>query len=168
MKKIVTILCTVVLLSSLGLAHGEETFAHAEELIDAKVDCDTLTDDDLEKIGDYYMEQMHPGEAHEAMDAMMGGEGSEQLRKIHINMARSFYCGDHSMMEAGMMNMMMGRSGMMDSITNTKTVGGNKMMNGFGMGSTIGMSFLWLINLAVGAFIVGVIFWWTKKLVGGK
>ncbi len=94
-------------------AHGEEDFAKAEELIKQKISCSELTDEQLELIGDYYMEQMHPGELHEIMDERMGGEGSESLRQVHINIARAFYCGEHGAMPNNMMNIMMGRSGMM-------------------------------------------------------
>src|SRR3989344_4038291 len=73
-----------------------------------------LTDEQLEAMGDYYMEQMHPGEAHEMMDQMMGGEGSDTLKQMHIQMAKRLYCNEDvgGMMGGGMMNMMVG-SGMM-------------------------------------------------------
>jgi len=79
--------------------------------------CDKLSNEQLEAIGDYYMEQMHPGEAHEIMDNMMGGEGSESLKQVHINMARRIYCNEniyigYGMMGSGGMMNMMGR-GMM-------------------------------------------------------
>ena len=107
-KTIFTIAVLSLLMAALVTAHGEEGFAAAEELIDSKVPCSELSEEQLELIGDYYMEQMHPGEAHEQMDAMMGGEGSESLRLMHIRMAQSFYCGEHQMMGPGMMNQMMG------------------------------------------------------------
>ncbi len=93
-------------------AHGENTFAEAEEIIMQKISCDDLTESQFEILGDYYMEQMHPGELHEIMDERMGGEGSESLRQVHLNMGRSFYCGEHGTINASMMNVMMGR-GMM-------------------------------------------------------
>ncbi len=49
------------------------------------------------------MELMHPGEAHELMHKMMGGEGSEAVRQMHIQMARSIYCNEPSTMMHGMM-----------------------------------------------------------------
>src|SRR3989344_2750608 len=112
-KKILIIIF-VLLLISIGLisAHGEETFLQAEEIIKQKISCENLTQEQLETLGDYYMEQMHPGELHEIMDERMGGEGSESLRQVHINMGRAFYCGDRGAMSSGMMNTIMGR-GMM-------------------------------------------------------
>ena len=92
------------------VAHGEEDFTKAEELIKKKTPCTGLNDGELEILGDYYMEQMHPGELHEIMDERMGGEGSENLRLIHINMGRVFYCGEHGYMSSDMMGMMMGRN----------------------------------------------------------
>src|SRR3989344_4244389 len=99
-----------------------DDFEKAKKIIDAKTPCSQLTEAQLESIGDYLMEQMHPGEAHEQMDKMMGGEGSESLRLMHIAMAKRIYCNDYSgmadygfmgmmgngMMSGGMMNMMMG------------------------------------------------------------
>src|SRR3989338_447477 len=118
MKKILLSLVFVILLSFLVIAQEEEhNFEKAKELIDSGISCSKLTNEQLEEIGDYYMEQMHPGEAHEIMDKMMGGEGSESLRQVHINIARSIYCNENAggMMGGGMMSgsgMMAGR-GMM-------------------------------------------------------
>ena len=100
-----------ILLSSIGFA--EENFDEAITAIQSNVPCAQLTDTQLEEIGDYYMEQMHPGELHERMDSIMGGEGSESLRNAHINMAKMFYCGEQNAMSMSMMNMMMGRTGNM-------------------------------------------------------
>ena len=36
------------------------------------------------------MEQMHPGAAHEAMDAVLGGEGSDSLKAVHVSMGKSY------------------------------------------------------------------------------
>lgn len=54
------------------------------------LDCGRMTQDDLERVGDSWMEVVHPGEVHERMDAMMGGEGSESLRLMHIRMGQSY------------------------------------------------------------------------------
>src|SRR3989344_4853704 len=91
----------------------EEEIAKAKEIIKNKIQCDDLTLEQIEILGDYYMEQMHPGELHEIMDARMGGAGSEQLQQTHIAIAGTFYCGEHTIMGAGMMNTVMGRGGMM-------------------------------------------------------
>src|SRR3989338_7949049 len=118
-------ICILILLGAfVANAHTEEEFAEAEELIKSKGECDELNNEQLELIGEYYMEQMHPGEAHERMDVMMGGEGSESLQAAHINMARSFYCGEHGMMSPEMMNVMMGQSA---GLRSGRTGGG--MMN---------------------------------------
>ena len=101
MKKILFIIC-MILLSSIVSAH-QHNLSETKQIIDSGISCDKLSDEQLEAIGDYYMEQMHPGEAHDIMDKMMGGEGSESLRQTHITMAKSIYCNEAS----GMMNMMM-------------------------------------------------------------
>ena len=113
MQKNLFVISIILLLSiSLVSAH-EHNFAETKKLIDSKTSCDKLTDEQFEAIGDYYMEQMHPGESHELMDKMMGGEGSESLRQVHINIAKRLYCNEDTggmmgMMGGGMMNMMMG------------------------------------------------------------
>jgi hypothetical protein len=154
MKKILVFSMAFVLLSLAVFAHGTDTFAEAEEIILQKTECDQLSEDQLEKIGDYYMEQMHPGEAHEAMDELMGGEGSGTLSQMHIRMARAFYCGEHGEMSSGMMSMMMGKF-------NNKNSG---MMDGGG-GMSGGMWIYGLLYIALAAFVFGIIFWWTYKLI---
>src|SRR3989344_4112220 len=106
MKKIILIgILGVILFSFLVVAQEEHDFTEAKQLIDSGVGCNQLTNEQLEEIGDYYMEQMHPGEAHEYMDRMMGGEGSESLKQVHINIARRIYCNENlgGMIGGGMM-----------------------------------------------------------------
>ncbi|MBI2549821.1 hypothetical protein HYV83_01415 [Candidatus Woesearchaeota archaeon] len=106
-----------LLIATLALA-AVPVFAHAagfnetKKLIDSNVACDELTDEQLEEIGEYYMEQMHPGEAHEFMHQRMGlAEGSETEEKFHINLAKTMYCGELSTGMTGMgMGGMMGAS----------------------------------------------------------
>lgn len=76
-----------------------------------KLDVSKISDDEWERLGDAVMELQHPGQAHEAMDRMMGGEGSETLRQMHINMGQAYlgfstgngYYGPGMMMGGGMM-----------------------------------------------------------------
>jgi hypothetical protein len=162
MKKLIP-LCLVFALSLLLVsAHGEETFAEAEELIKAKVACDQLTKHQLEVIGDYYMEQMHPGESHEIMDERMGGEGSEALKAMHIRMGQSFYCGDHDALPQSTMIMMMGKIPGQQLYQNTG------MMNGFGMMGGTGlfvMSFFgWIIPILTIVALTLLILWLLKQL----
>ncbi len=171
MKRILFGLLMVGFVLIFVTAHGEEEFALAEKLITDKVPCDQLTDDQLEAIGEYYMEKMHPGELHERMDAMMGGEGSVQLKNVHISMARSFYCGEHGGMPWGMMNMMMGRSmnGMMN-LGGTTTTGGRTMMHGLnnygmmGWGSGYWNIFTFLYLLLIIGLVILVYLWIIKLL----
>ncbi len=120
-------------------AHTEEHFAKAEEIIKQEIPCEELTDEQLEIIGDYLMELMHPGEAHELMHDMMGGEDSETVKLMHINMAEMMYCNEgqgmnnmmnmmsNGMMSGGMMPMMNMMSGNMMS---SEMMGGNMMTGG--------------------------------------
>lgn len=83
-----------------------DEFASAKLLISQGAPCGQLSQDQLEQMGDYYMEQMMPGQAHKNMEQVLGGEGSENLKQMHILMARRWYCGDAVGM--GMMGMMSG------------------------------------------------------------
>jgi uncharacterized membrane protein len=141
-----------------GFALGDSGGSHsdfdaAKDLINNRVSCEDLSEQQMEMIGDYYMEQMHPGEAHEVMDKMMRGEGSETLMQMHIRMAKNFYCGDNTAMSAGMMNMMMGRSA--SNVAGTNQGGMMKMMGTgmMGAGSLWGGGF-WFMFVAVFWIIV--------------
>ncbi|MBI5072222.1 SHOCT domain-containing protein [Candidatus Woesearchaeota archaeon] len=75
MRKIILIL--VLFLLSIAVVFGQESHDSEIEdgmkLMESKISCDKLNNEQLEAIGEYYMEQMHSGEAHEIMDNMMGG-----------------------------------------------------------------------------------------------
>lgn len=112
MKKIMFAMAVFLLLNlSLAIAITQQEASEAKSLIDSKANCKSLSDSQLEIIGEYYMEQMHKGESHELMHQMMGmKEGSEAEKQFHINMAKAIYCGDKNafggMMNGGMMSMM--------------------------------------------------------------
>ena len=105
MKRLLLGFMVMFFVSGLVFAHGHD-FNETEELIKSKIKCDQLTDDQLESIGEYYMELMHPGKSHEIMDSLMGGEGSESLKQMHIQIARRFYCGEGDEWGYGMGGMM--------------------------------------------------------------
>src|SRR3990167_9960883 len=113
-KTILVIFAVLMLTLNLVSAITQQEIKEAKGLIDSKADCKSLSDSQLEIMGEYYMEQMHPEESHELMHQMMGlKEGSEAEEQFHINMANSIYCGEENafgsgMMGGGMMNMMMG------------------------------------------------------------
>lgn len=123
-KASISILIVMVLIIGTGIVMANENFLETKKLIDSGISCNNLTNEQLEEMGDYYMEQMHPGEAHEMMHKMMGGEDSETTKLMHINMAKGIYCGENvgmnGMMSGGMMN-----SGMMN------TMGGGMMGNNY-------------------------------------
>ena len=114
--KIIFVLIVVLLLNlSLVNAITQQETSEAKSLIDSKTDCKNLSESQLEIIGEYSMEQMHPGEAHELMHKMMGlQEGSETEEQFHINMAKTIYCGEGGAMGSVSMmgNNMMGSGGM--------------------------------------------------------
>lgn len=143
-----------LLIFSLGIAFADGThdFNETKELIDSGVSCSQLTTGQLEEIGDYYMEQMHPGEEHEIMDRMMGGEGSESLERMHINMARRLYCNETTSFGGMMGGGMMGY-GMMD---------GSFMGGSWGIAGLLGLVF-WVLLIVL---IILAIIWLYKKLAG--
>jgi len=105
MKK--AILISVIFLFGIIAVLAQEShdseIEEGKKLVESKISCDKLSNEQLEAVGNYYMEQMHPGEAHEIMDNMMGGEGSESLKQVHINMAKRLYCNDNVYIGYGMM-----------------------------------------------------------------
>ena len=159
MKKTILILAIFLLSTAAVLAqegHNNE-IEEGKKLVESKISCDKLSNEQLEAIGDYYMEQMHPGEAHELMDNMMGGEGSESLRQVHINMAKGIYCGESS----GMMQMMMNMGGS----------GGGMMNNYPGYYDSYKNSFnvtIVLVNTLLLVLIVAVIVWLVKSLMANQ
>src|SRR3989338_6254262 len=110
MNKAIIIYVVIALLLNLSLANAttQQELSEAKNLIDSEIDCKDLADAQLELIGEYYMEQMHPSESHELMHKMMGlEEGSKAEEQFHINMAKVLYCGESGGMMS-MMNMMAG------------------------------------------------------------
>lgn len=116
MREISLLIISLILVLNVSLVSAitQQEINEAKSLIDSKADCKSLLDSQLEIIGEYYMEQMHPGESHELMHKMMGlEEGSEAEEQFHINMAKTIYCGEPRGMISpgdmvGMMNMMSG------------------------------------------------------------
>jgi len=152
----------VVLLLNIGIASAHEhNFDETKQLIDSGISCDKLTDEQLEAMGEYYMEQMHPGEAHELMDEMMGGEGSDSLKQMHIQMAKRLYCNEDvsGMMGSG------GMVGMMPMMMGNNMVGSGMMGNYpayYGYNNF--WNILWMVFL-IGAIalIIWLIYKFTKK-----
>ncbi len=145
---------TVILLFGLTVVFAEnEDFSEAKKLVDANASCNSLSDGQLEQIGDYYMEQMHPGEAHELMDKIHGGEGSTQLKQMHIFMAKRLYCGESSGGYGGMMG-----SGWRGTGNNSYNgmMGGRmmNMMSGYGMMGGSGWNYGWSLWSILGTILL--------------
>ncbi len=125
-----------ILLLNLSLANAvtQQEIKEAKSLIDSKASCKSLSDSQLEIIGEYEMELMHPGDSHELMHKMMGlKEGYEPEKQFHINMAKTIYCGETNafgsggMMGGGMISMMMG-----GNMMNYGMMGSNPFGYGYG------------------------------------
>jgi len=108
------------------------------------------------------MEQMHPGESHDAMHERMGlEEGTEYHEQFHVNIAQMMYCDTENttysgMMGRGMMQMMMGR----DTPIQTRVYGmrGNWGYN-YGYGNLLNT--LYAILLIV---LIILVYLWIIKL----
>lgn len=143
MRKIIVILVLILLSITIVLAQEshEAEIEEGKDIVKSKISCDKLSDGQLEAIGEYYMEQMHPGEAHELMDNMMGGEGSPSLKQVHINIAKRLYCNENVYVGYGMMS----SGGMM---------GGGMMSRGsYGLGYWGFFEFIYLL-LLIGVIIL--------------
>lgn len=92
-----------------------------------KLDCTKVTDEQFADLGDAFMEEAHPGDAHEAMDKMMGGEGSASLTAIHISMGQRYLGCAGSTVGYGMMG-----GGMMGGYYNNRS-GNYSYGPGYGM-----------------------------------
>ena len=153
MKK--SLLIWLILLVGMGFVFAHGNFNETKQLVDSGISCSELADEQLEEIGDYYMEQMHPGESHELMHKIMGlEEGSEIEKQFHINMAKQLYCNENTygMMSGGMMNMMgTGNYGM-----------------GYGMMGNYGYGYWGFINILYITLLIGLIilvYLWILKLL---
>jgi hypothetical protein len=158
----------LVLMAGAALAHiSAEGIEEAEALIKAKTSCSSLTQEQLELLGEYYMEQMHPGTAHELMHQMMGlEEGTDTEEQFHINMAERIYCGKYAgMMGYGYGTPMMGASMMGSS---WPTDGDMRGYGGYGMLNGVGANFYWglhsILLLLLLAGLVLLVYLWIWKL----
>ena len=168
MRKILLVLSLVLLLNlSLVSAITEQEINEARDLLDSNVSCDKLTNEQLEIIGEYYMEQMHPGDGHELMHKMMGlGEDSEAEKQFHISIAKRLYCNEEidatmGMMGGSMMNMMMGNNMMGSGGMNMMNYGTFGGMMGSGYGYWTFLNALYLI-LLIGLIVL--VYFWIAKL----
>lgn len=159
----VILLLSVVLVSASG--DHQVAIKEGKKLVESKVKCENLTDKQLESIGEYLMEQMHPGEVHETMHKRMGlEEGTETHKQFHVNIARNMYCNQTGMMGGNMMNgnMMGGNatSGIMGGMSNSGMMG--NFAYGFGYSSILWLLFLILIIIA----LILLIIWFYRKITG--
>lgn len=125
--------------------YQSQNIASADQL-----NCAKISEDQFEKLGDGYMELIHPGQAHIYMDQMMGGEGSATLKQAHINMGRA-YTGCWSSYNAAPL-------GLPSALNNYSSSGpffggmmGPWMMGGFGGGYNW---FGWLIMILFWAVLI--------------
>ena len=155
----ISIFITAVILPGFILASGDHNLSLEDILSEimssqnvdeaASINCQTVSDEQFEKLGDATMGIIHPDkQQHELMDQMMGGEGSESLKTMHIMMGKN-YLGCSS--GGGMMNSGMMSGGMMG--------GGMMGWNNWGLGAGWG----WLGWVLIILGIIALIKWIVKK-----
>lgn len=148
-----------------AIEHGESIEVVLQEILVEQnistvqeLDCSNLGESDLERLGDAVMEQQHPGEAHEIMDQMMGGEGSESLKEIHINMGNA-YLGCNGSTSFGMMSGS-GMMGLSNSQQNNSYGRGSSMMGWNGGMFAVQSGLTWL---AVISFLLSGVYFFLKQ-----
>ena len=171
MKKIISL---PILFIILGLISNFSVFAQAEQeeaqgkiilekLESKELNCQNLTDQDFEVVGEYFMGRM-TGNSHEAMNQMMenmmGKQGEENM---HIIMGKRMSgCDTNVQFPQNTMNSMQ----MMGNLSGFKGV--NSMMNfgfwtGFGWPGWIMMILVWVWVILGVLGIVVLIKWIIKK-----
>ena len=125
--------------------------------------CANLSDDNFEKLGDYFMGQMM-GSSHSAMDALMTQRiGEDNNRLMHIALGKRFSGCDTSAVFPSqgasflpMMGMMGGWSSSYDNYqpNNFNSMMGNYYNNGYSMMGYGGLGWL------------PMILWWTLIIIG--
>ena len=122
-----------------------------------EIDCSQVEEDDLERLGDALMEKMHPGEAHEFADQMMGGEGSDSLKSVHILMAQR-YLGCEKSGYIGGMGMMGDYNGMMNEGRPYGNDAVKKSYWPFSGMMGVGMGIFWLFIIGLVGLLFKVLF----------
>jgi len=182
MKKFYIVFMIALLLISGRVYAQESNNLSVEQIIDeikteqnianiSDVNCDQVSDEQFEELGDALMSLMHPDEReHELMDNMMGGEGSESLSSMHIRMGGNYlncYSPAFSSTNIGMMGMM-GSGSMMGSgfyRYNSDDLAKNHMFgyDGFGLLSLFSLITIILIWVLIILAILAIIKWLIKK-----
>ena len=146
MKKLIFYIILMIFSLNIVFASiSNEEIIQAKSIIDSKIPCNQLTLDQLKILGEYFMEQMHPGDAHELMDEMMGlEENPAQDELFHQNLAKTIYCDES--------NRMVGYQNMQRMMSNKNFNTGTPMMIGtsyWNVSNTLYIIFLFLLIILV-------------------
>jgi len=138
----------------------------------SKIDCTKVSDARWGELGEVIMEVMHPDpKQHELMGQMMGGNGSDNLQILHINMGRNYLgcaSGGFGMMNSGIMGSPISRIGTSSnqptdigsSMGSYTMMGSSFMGEGLGGGGWVFMILFWIL------LILGIV--WLIKFLASK
>ena len=133
-----------------------------------KLNCQKVTNDQFEKVGDAYMGVMSGTEAnHTQMEQRMGGEGSESLNQVHIQMGEN-YLGCQTSGNNSWMPMMFNSQNLASKGGGFPMMGwggyggyGNMMNGGFGWGFGLVAVLFWIVAF-IDLILLGIFLW--KKI----
>lgn len=123
----------------------------------SQLSCSKISQDQFEKVGDAWMGVMAGSEQnHSLIEQRMGGEGSQMLRRAHIQMGERYLGCSTSANQNSWMNVMYGRGGEFFPMMGWGY--GNMMAGSFGWGfGVLGLIF-WLVAF-IDLVLLGVFLW---------
>ncbi|GIW62916.1 MAG: hypothetical protein KatS3mg090_0742 [Patescibacteria group bacterium] len=133
-----------------------------------KINCTKVTDQEFEALGEALMDYMHPDEKeHQAMDKMMGGEGSESLKQAHILMGKRYLGCDNVPGFMGMSEMVRKKTDNIRNLNKETSERGWEHMMGAGLNAmTVPSIYGFLVFITWIAFIIflilGSIYFWKN------
>lgn len=172
MKKIILILIPIIIIifpflvfsHSVSLEEVLSDIMKSQNVSEkSQIECNKVTGEQFEELGEGVMSVMHPDEReHEMMDQMIGGEGSESLKSMHILMGKRYLeCVSGIMGTMPMMQMMGGGSNsMMGNMMGWNSLG---VGTGWAWLSWIFVILFWILIILA---IVALIKWLIDQING--
>jgi len=146
-----------------GILHEEEEGkALWNKLQTKEITCQNLSEDDFEKIGEFFMGKM-AGTSHESINQMMSKMmGKEKEEQMHIVMGKRFSGCESNTEDSGIFSNLM--VSMMVGMSNPSNLNSNNFLNSMmsNMMSNLGMS-MWGFGILGGIFSILL---WALLIIG--